>query len=188
MKTEEPISNVLIIHDFYSPEECEQELEYVNKIGFVEQHYGVRKEEARRRASNDDVARAKQIYSKISIPPLEEFYKDLRPDPYENVKHWEPIGLNRRLRYYQYEFGQRFSEHIDLMFRLNDYTRTFLTFIVYLNEDFEGGETRFGKDFIKPRKGSVIIFPHELKHEGMTVIKGCKTVLRSDIIYKNLQG
>ena len=70
------------------------------------------------------------------------------------------------------------------MFRIDDNTRTFLTFIIYLNDDFEGGETRFDEGIIKPQKGAAIIFPHELKHEGLMVTKGCKTVFRSDIVYR----
>ena len=182
----EPIPNVFVIPHFYTPDECREELEYAMDSGFIEQQYGVStKREARRRAVKDDKKRARQIWNKVpSLPPLESFYKNLRPDPNENLSEWKPIGLNERLRYYQYEPGQRFSEHFDIMFRINDTTRTFLTFIVYLNDDFEGGETRFGDQMIQPVMGSIILFPHELRHEGMMVRKGCKTVLRSDVVYE----
>ena len=186
--------NVMLIHGFYSPEDCQAELEYAEAAGWQKQHYGGgARPEARYRAVKDDAVRAAQIWERIHFfPSLEQFYKDLRPDPYEDFARlaeghtfWSPIGLNERLRYYKYEPGHRFDTHFDIMFRLDDNTRTFLTFIIYLNCDFEGGETRFeGLGTVKPRLGTLLVFPHELKHEGMEVTKGVKTVLRSDIMYR----
>ncbi len=175
------MDNVLVIPGFYTKEECEDELAYAAKAGFLVQKYG---SHDRRRAFIDDRARAEQIYKKLKIPPLETFFKDLRPDPFEDIKVWEPTGLNYRLRYYKYEIGQLFSRHFDIMFRINDDTRTFLTFIVYLNDEFEGGQTVFDDMVVVPKMGDAILFPHELKHEGATVTKGCKIILRSDVIYR----
>jgi prolyl 4-hydroxylase len=178
------MNNIVIIPDFYTPDECRTELWYAERTGFKEQKYGVtHTTEARRRTQSDDPERAAKIYSKLTLPALETFYKDLHPDPFEDVTKWKPIGLNERLRYYQYWPGQRFSRHFDIMFRINDNTRTFLTFIVYLDDDFEGGQTIFDNEIISPKMGSAILFPHELKHEGAVVTKGCKTVLRSDVVY-----
>ena len=185
MTHEEVFPNVLLIHDFYSPDDCLAEIEYATAAGWREQH-GYRSE--RYRAVKDDHERAAQIWSRIqSLPSLDQFYKDLRPDPYVDFgkESWKVIGLNERLRYYKYEPGHSFPWHQDIMFRLDDVTRTFLTFIVYLNDDFEGGETRFeGLGTVRPKQGTLIVFPHELRHEGMSVAKGTKTVLRSDIIYR----
>lgn len=178
------MNNVLIIDNFLTKQECQEELIYATEAGFVEQHYGVMKAEARRRAVKDDGKKAKALWSKVTLPPLITFYNELRPDPFEDVTTWKAVGFNYRFRYYDYEPGQRFSEHFDIMFRFNDRVRTFLTFIVYLNDDFEGGETRFGTEFIKPQIGSAIVFPHELKHEGMQVTKGRKTILRNDVVYQ----
>jgi prolyl 4-hydroxylase len=176
---------ILELDNFYTPEECLAEIAYAEKAGFIEQRYGIaHNTEARRRASIDDTERAFTIWNKLKLPALETFYDGLRPDPFvNNLPEWRAVGLNQRLRYYQYEIGQRFANHFDIMFRINDTTRTFLTFIVYLDEDFEGGETKFADTIIKPKKGSAIVFPHELRHEGMMVTRGCKTVLRTDVVY-----
>jgi hypothetical protein len=192
---EDVFPNVLLLHGFYTPEECQAELEYADAAGWQEQRYTSQGQpEARYRAVKDDPIRAAQIWDRVRFfPSLEQFYKDLRPDPFVDFdKLWEekhefhnPIGLNERLRYYKYEPGHRFATHFDIMFRIDDITRTFLTFIVYLNDDFEGGETRFeGLGIVKPKLGTALIFPHELRHEGMMVTKGVKTVLRSDIVYR----
>lgn len=175
------MNNVLLIPGFYTPEECKAELDYASKAGFLVQQYG---QHDRSRAFVDDKDRAKQIYQKLQLPTLESFFEGLTPDPPEEIADWESVGLNYRLRYYKYEIGQLFTRHFDILYRINDNFRTFLTFIVYLNEDFEGGQTIFDEQVIVPQMGDAIVFPHELKHEGATVTKGCKIILRSDVMFQ----
>lgn len=119
------MNNVLQIDNFLTPEECRQELLYAEEAGFAEQHYGVMKSEARRRAVKDDGAKAKEMWKRVTLPPLATFYNDLKPDPLEDLTIWKAAGFNYRFRYYDYEPGQRFSEHFDIMFRFNDSIRTF---------------------------------------------------------------
>jgi len=62
-----------------------------------------------------------------------------------------------------------------------------------LNDDFEGGETRFYLPNgvargIVPRQGSIAFFPQgntaSLIHEGSAVTKGTKYVVRTDVLYR----
>lgn len=72
------------------------------------------------------------------------------------------------------------------------------TFLIYLNDDFEGGETTFFLPSVKegtmnaypmkPVMGSVAVFPHgetngALLHEGTGVRSGAKYVIRTDVEY-----
>lgn len=72
------------------------------------------------------------------------------------------------------------------------------TFLIYLNDEFEGGETTFFLPSVvegvlnaypvKPVMGSVAVFPHgettgALLHEGTGVRKGAKYVVRTDVEY-----
>ena len=86
-----------------------------------------------------------------------------------------------------------------------------MTFLIYLNDDVSGGETKFylpnlsqdesridadGKRFfpidivsVTPKKGSVICFHHGNHnlspiHEGGAVANGAKYVVRTDVLYK----
>ena len=60
-----------------------------------------------------------------------------------------------------------------------------LTLIVYLNDDFEGGETDFDLGVcVDPRPGTALLFQHFLLHEGCKVTAGMKYVLRSDVMYR----
>jgi len=72
---------------------------------------------------------------------------------------WRPVGVVERLRFYRYEKGECYPEHMDGSYRRTVATTTtssskqqtvsysqqqsFLTLLVYLNDGFEGGETEF---------------------------------------------
>lgn len=96
-------------------------------------------------------------------------------------------GVNERLRCYEYEAGHRFAPHSDGVFVRSDNERSCYTYMVYLNEEFEGGETRFFVEpevVIKPKTGSSLFFQHPIIHEGSEVFAGVKYVLRTDLIYR----
>lgn len=119
---------------------------------------------------------------------------DLAEDLFERVAHYCPrtmkgrtiCGANERLRCYKYEPGQRFAPHYDGAFIRSDDERSFLTFMVYLNDDFEGGETDLIglREVIQPRTGRALLFQHPILHEGRTVQRGVKYAVRSDIMYR----
>jgi len=99
----------------------------------------------------------------------------------------KPVGANERFRAYRYEPGQRFAPHFDGCFKRNHYERSELTLMVYLNEGFGGGATRF-LDYeleVTPKTGMALLFQHRILHEGCEVTSGVKYVLRSDIMYRD---
>ena len=58
--------------------------------------------------------------------------------------------------------------------------------MIYLNEDFHGGETVFSggaRTEVVPKTGLMLAFKHEIVHEGSIVRKGKKYVLRSDVMF-----
>ena len=74
--------------------------------------------------------------------------------------------------------------------------RSRLTFLLYLNDGFDGGCTTFylpdgagglHTRAVAPRAGSVLCFPQgntaSLLHEGSAVTRGTKTVVRTDVLY-----
>lgn len=96
------------------------------------------------------------------------------------------LGLNERFRFYRYEPGQKFAYHMDGYYRRENGEQSLLTFMIYLNEDFTGGETTFMNGegtIIKPETGMVLVFNHTLFHEGSEVESGQKYVLRSDVMF-----
>lgn len=93
-----------------------------------------------------------------------------------------PVGLYEHMRFYRYDVGQKFKRHIDGRVKQNGCISR-LTFMVYLNDDCEGGETKFDDAMIRPKTGMALLFVHEQKHEGLPLKQGRKYVLRSDVLY-----
>ncbi len=94
--------------------------------------------------------------------------------------------LNERLRMYRYRTGQRFAPHMDHWYRPTDSTITLHTVLVYFNDNFVGGETRFMEQLeqvIVPKTGRVAIFQHKVRHEGCPVESGTKYAMRTEVIY-----
>ncbi|MEO1233361.1 MAG: 2OG-Fe(II) oxygenase [Myxococcota bacterium] len=104
-----------------------------------------------------------------------------------------PVGLNERFRIYRYDPGQFFDWHLDGAFVRSPEERSFQTFMVYLNEGFEGGQTDFCREAwtdpkseseVVPRVGRGLAFEHRTLHRGRAVASGRKYVLRTDIMYR----
>ncbi|KAI0965034.1 prolyl 4-hydroxylase [Xylaria arbuscula] len=122
-------------------------------------------------------------------------------------------GINRRFRVYRYVPGAEYRCHFDGGWPpsgIDPKTGAYIydaspagakqsslfTFLVYLNDEFEGGETTFFTPSIRegvmnahpvrPTMGSVALFPHgdakgALLHEGTGVKKGAKYIIRTDV-------
>lgn len=119
----------------------------------------------------DDETRAGELWRRIAndVPTV--------------IEGWKAVGLNERMRFYRYDPGQKFNWHGDGCFRRANGEQSFLTFMVYLNEGFTGGETVFRGLQIEPRQGMALLFCHWQKHMGAAVRDGRKYVLRSDVMY-----
>lgn len=104
------------------------------------------------------------------------------------VGDWRYSGVNERFRFYRYEPGEYFRWHSDGSFVRSETERSFWTLMVYLNDGFEGGQTRFegsGDDIcVTPERGMLCMFRHELIHQGDVVRSGKKYVLRTDAMFR----
>lgn len=97
-----------------------------------------------------------------------------------------PCGVFEPLRVYRYDVGQHFGLHQDQSYFRDDGARSLLTLLVYLNENFEGGETDFPEQerVITPKTGDALMFQHMLLHAGRAVTQGTKMVLRTDVLFQ----
>lgn len=114
----------------------------------------------------------------------------------QKINEWSISGLNPQFRFCRYEAGQLFTKHLDGRFIKSLEEKSFFTVNIYLNEDFEDGNTRFYLDStdtniithsFKPSTGLAVIFNHETcsyLHDGQVVTSGRKYLLRTDIMYK----
>ncbi|MEL6106904.1 MAG: 2OG-Fe(II) oxygenase [Planctomycetota bacterium] len=101
------------------------------------------------------------------------------------------VGANERFRCYRYRPGMRFAMHSDGSFERNNEEKSFYTFLIYLNEDFGGGETNLvtrPELSVKPETGLGLVFQHPIIHEGAEVTYGTKYVARTDLMYRKTNG
>jgi hypothetical protein len=177
--------NVFVIENVLTPEEAKWIVERGENLGFEPATvYSVE--------LDDNVIR-KDIRDNFRI--LEQF-PALAKRVFEAVKHLLPQEIDNKkvkcffhlFRYYKYNVGNNFAPHVDhtVYDEALDGTESRFTFILYLNEEFEGGQTGFPKlDFqIQPKVGSALAFRHENEHTGMGVTKGTKYVIRTDLMYQ----
>lgn len=128
-----------------------------------------------RRVMFDDPEWANQLFERV---------KDQVPG---TIHGMSLAGVNERLRCYEYQPGHRFAPHSDGAFVRAEGERSWYTYMVYLNEGFEGGETVFFVEpevIITPRAGSALLFQHPIVHEGSEVRAGVKYVVRTDLMYR----
>lgn len=203
----------VVLENVFTPQECDQLISTSERQGYQQAlvNVGGGRQVSMTDVRNndrciiDDAVLADQIWQRIvgACQALEEETKrDLRLDKLEKFKldwppaTWKAVGLNERLRFLRYKPGTFFSAHRD-----GSYTRetgprrgetSFVTCQLYLNQDCQGGATRFLSDFdqessvsVIPKTGSVLLFDHDLLHEGCPVTDGRKYVIRTDIMYSN---
>ena len=175
-----------VVHDFLSGGECLALIRRSEGLGYEPAPIGdalLATARNNERVMVDDPQLAADLFSRARpfLPPV--------------IDRQPLVGLNERFRFYRYDPGHRFKPHPDAAFsRLERWEESLLTFMVYLNEEVEGGETRFyaGLEnvvyglpcrFVRPKTGMALVFAHRLWHEGAVVRSGRKYVLRTDVMY-----
>ena len=122
---------------------------------------------------------------------------------------WELDGINEAIRFNSYNsYGkEKFEKHRDAQFCPSGDHRSFLSLVIYLNDDFKGGQTNFyiskqhdcskeiditdtnsrqnfKKISVEPNIGSAVIFSQNIIHESVTVKSAKKYILKTDIMLK----
>lgn len=104
--------------------------------------------------------------------------------------HVEKLRIDKRkvkafsfpFEFYRYDVGDYIQPHTDSPIILSNSLTSNFTALIYLNDNYFGGETFFlEKQFnIKPKKGSLILFQHHLVHEAQKIVVGTKFIYRSN--------
>lgn len=189
-----------------SPTECKAIIAAGESVNFVP--------DSPLRQDGDASILAHNFYWVVDVPFHDKLWARVSPFVPASLDGRKARGLNRRFRVYRYVPGAEYRCHIDGAWppsgiRADDTYEyddsppdkkqsSLFTFLIYLNEEFEGGETTFflpaARDGtlnaypVRPVMGSVAVFPHgdargALLHEGTGVRKGAKYVIRTDVEY-----
>lgn len=166
------------------------------------------------RQDGDISVLAHNFYWIVDTDFHDKLWKRVSPFVPSTVEGRQVRGLNRRFRVYRYVPGAEYRCHIDGAWPPSGITAedkyvyddsppekkqsSLFTFLMYLNDEFEGGETTFflpgarqgtiNAYPVRPVMGGVAMFPHgdargALLHEGTGVRKGAKYVIRTDVEY-----
>jgi hypothetical protein len=121
---------------------------------------------------------------------------------------WQQVGMNETFRLCKYNPGGHFGPHWDGDFARSRYERSLYTFMIYLNDGYEGGNTTFAESHdiyrdpetnlfcsppeavrarIVPTAGMALVFQHKILHEGQRLIGGTKYIMRSDVMYRQVR-
>ncbi|KAK1144157.1 hypothetical protein N8T08_005819 [Aspergillus melleus] len=192
--------------DILSTDECKSIIAAGESVNFLP--------DAPFRGDGDMSILAHNFYWVVDIPFHDLLWSRIAPHVPPVINGRRARGLNRRFRVYRYVPGAEYRCHIDGAWPpsgiLPDDTYVYdaspedqkqssmYTFLLYLNDEFEGGETTFFipgvRDGVlnayplRPVMGAVALFPHgesngALLHEGTSVTKGAKYIIRSDVEY-----
>jgi len=130
----------------------------------------------------------------------------------------QALGINSRFRFYRYGVGDYFAAHSDgswpgsrivdgeLVTNAFDDRWSQLTFLLFLSEDYLGGETQFYVDAQDPTRpahgvegarkvdirtplGAALCFPHGMHplhclHSSQVIESGLKYIIRSDVLFE----
>ena len=205
------VPNLHLLKDVLVPSECEHIIAAAETLGFTpDAPVRAEGEESSILAHNFywiiDTALGNKLWARVSnFVPKQVDGKKVR-------------GLNRRFRVYRYVPGAEYRAHIDGAWPPSGISpedtyiydsspadakqSSLFTFLIYLNDEFEAGETTFflpsaregsmNAYSVKPVQGSVVLFPHgetegSLLHEGTGVrregVPSAKYVIRTDVLY-----
>jgi predicted 2-oxoglutarate/Fe(II)-dependent dioxygenase YbiX len=174
---------LFVIPGFLTPQECRAFIERSEQLGYsdapINTLFGplLRKDvRDNQRILLDDPDLAAAWWERAKELVVEEWFG------------WKAVGFNERFRFYRYDPGQRFAPHMDGCFERENGEQSHFTFLVYLNEGFEGGETAFHEGRaslrVRPEAGKALVFHHPQVHEGTPVVRGRKYILRTDVMYR----
>ncbi len=184
-------ADIFQIADVFSADECRELIARAESTGF--QAATVRTAQGQKllpnirnnqRVNLHDNRLANQMFQRIQdVLPILDQQSAVYADP--------------KLRFYKYIPGQAFKRHRDGSVTDQQSRVSKLSYLIFLNQEFEGGFTTFSdhtfQDGVKhtkeqtivPATGSALLFRHRRWHEGTRVTQGVKYVLRTDIFYQS---
>lgn len=198
----ESVPGAFLLHNVLTDEECDQIIAASEAMGYTEdapvslgRH--IRHNENCVWIADDELTGVPFNRCQSHFPP--------------KVAAGVPVGLNARWRLYKYNTDDVFKVHTDgswpgsgldssgrLVKDIYGDRWSQLTWVLYLNDNFDGGSTRFylqqgrGNTYsvhdVQAVRGSAMCFfhgEHELSHlhEGAQVTRGTKYIIRSDVLY-----
>ena len=178
---------VFTVDEFLTAQECDHYIQICEDLGFEEALVSTAAGQKRMKdlRNNERVFLQNEELAAL----LWERASDFVPTEYDGRS---AVGVNELFRFYRYDPGQQFNWHQDFPFERDTGEKSYLTFMIYLSDGFEGGETSFEDSYsdepfeefaVVAKKGMALFFEHAIHHKGEPVHQGRKYVLRTDVMY-----
>lgn len=99
-------------------------------------------------------------------------------------KNLKLVQYSKPHEFYKYDCQDYILPHSDAPREFDNSNKSNYTLIIYLNDNFIGGETFFVGSNIKitPQKNAGLFFKHSLVHEALPVVAGVKYVFRTNCL------
>jgi hypothetical protein len=198
-----PDSQCFVLYNVFDQEECQQLIEQGEEFGFLDLSSSYEKSYR----SNQRIVHHNQTFQEVLWGRISDYVEDTiemqgkHPTLYSTYFTdgiWGKDQLNENLRLCKYHPGNFFKKHCDEGYHPNPPShRSLKTCMIYLNNEFEGGETVFYfKDNednhrelrLHPSIGMCLIFNQNILHEGLLVQSGYKYFIRTDILFKKIHS
>jgi hypothetical protein len=174
---------ILLLHNVFSETECDRIIYFSELCGFESlSHIYAENYRNNLRVMVEDKEFTDTWYYRMKpfTDSMSEFW---------NIQEF--ICMNPRLRICKYNRNGVFAPHYDSPI-CHDGLQSIYTVMAYLNDvpSGNGGATRFFSElqqgslplYIQPKKGSIVIFNHNIAHDGEQLRGDEKYIMRSDIM------
>lgn len=174
---------VYVVENFLTPYECDH---FISKITEAEQS------KSRKFVHGCDFYNNKEIN-----PELAQFFwnrlETIVPSEFTDVKGklWTKSKPSHFVASAHYKAGDQFDVHTDtgIVDDKDGTIKSKFTTLIYLNDNFEGGETQFFNDnfestvTVTPKMGSLLLFDIDLWHSGLSIVEGDKYWIGVELMY-----
>ena len=196
-----PSGSIFKISSVFSPLECQKLIEFSEQIQFQEEKFitdlgeGIKTPEQNRINVNKEILNfshliihdetnkfTNQIYNRI---------KQYLPETFDDVKEkkqWKVKKLHETHTICKYALNQQFKPQTPgISNKLADGTGKKYSVIIYVNDDYKGGETEFNKYVVDPELGSAVVFYNKFIHVSAPLQSGTKYLFLTDAIYEPIK-
>lgn len=206
------VPGVFQLLNLLSPQECQSLISLSEALGYLKDAAVSLPREIRH---NDNVT---WVTDETTDSIIYQRAADLLEDRLGIFGERKALAINARFRFYRYGEGDYFRRHTDgawpgsrviegeLIGNAYPDRYSMMSFLIMLNEDFDGGETRFfvnAQDPMQPARhaeapnavdirtpaGGVLCFPHGMHplhciHSSEPIIRGVKYIIRTDLLFE----
>jgi hypothetical protein len=181
-----------------TPNECDEIISNIRQETFeqMSNKYDVRKRNSSRLVVMDDRL-GRTLWRRLKFSnKLTKLVRDTKPLGFNVQGQWTMSGVNAAMRLNKYNHGDYFAPHKDAQYAPSGDERSLLSLLIYLNDNYEKGETKFyfprqspksdvkgltiaeeieaygglenGFECVtlKPKQGFAVLFTHNLLHEA----------------------